>query len=111
MSQAVLLLYTCKQNWVAYPLLDLCCNGQWLNCDKYFVVVVILTCFVCFKKKDGSWGNAKNLGSPVNTNYSDWYPTVTPDGKYLMFSRNIDGLADLMWVDAKIIDELRTEKE
>ena len=30
-----------------------------------------------------------------------------PDGKYLMFSRNIDGLADIIWVDAKIIEEFK----
>ena len=63
--------------------------------------------YISIKNKDGSWSEAKNVGSLVNSEYSDWYPTVTPDGKYLMFSRNIDGLADIIWVDAKIIEEFK----
>ncbi len=66
--------------------------------------------FISIKTEEGSWGKAQNIGPPVNSEYSDWYPTVTPDGKYLMFSRNINRLADIMWVDAKIIEEL-TPKE
>jgi Tol biopolymer transport system component len=63
--------------------------------------------YISVKTEDGSWGEAQNIGSSVNSEYSDWYPTVTPDGKYLMFSRNIEGLADIMWVNAKVIKEYR----
>ncbi|OGU61389.1 MAG: hypothetical protein A2V66_16065 [Ignavibacteria bacterium RBG_13_36_8] len=66
--------------------------------------------YISIKTKDGEWSEAINVGSPVNSKYSDWYPTVTPDGKYLMFSRNIDKEADIMWVDAKIIEELRPKE-
>lgn len=63
--------------------------------------------YISIKTKDGSWSEAKNVGSLVNSEYSDWYPSVTPDGKYIMYSRNIDRAADIMWVDAKIIESLR----
>ena len=63
--------------------------------------------YISVKTNDGSWSKAKNIGPPVNSQYSDWYPGVTIDGKYLMFSRNIDGLADIMWVDVKIIEKFK----
>ena len=66
--------------------------------------------YISFKTEDNSWGEAQNIGSPVNSEYSDWYPTVTPDGKYLMFSRNVEGLADIMWVDARIIKDLKPKQ-
>ncbi len=66
--------------------------------------------YISFRTKDSFWSKAKNVGWSVNSEYSDWYPTITPDGKYLMFSRNIDGLANIMWVSAKIIEELRPKE-
>lgn len=66
--------------------------------------------YISVKTNVGLWSKALNIGPPVNSEYSDWYPTVTPDGKYLMFSRNIDRAADIMRVDVKIIDELRSKE-
>lgn len=37
-------------------------------------------------KGDGSWGKAKNIGSPVNTPLNDDAPFLHPSGKYLVFS-------------------------
>jgi len=66
--------------------------------------------YISFKTEGGSWGEAQNLGAPVNGEYSEWYPTVTPDGKFLMFSRNAEGLADIMWVDIKVVEALKSIK-
>jgi outer membrane protein OmpA-like peptidoglycan-associated protein/tetratricopeptide (TPR) repeat protein len=38
------------------------------------------------KLKDGSWGNIKNMGKPVNSLYSEETPFITSDGKTLYFS-------------------------
>ena len=50
----------------------------------------------------------KNLGSTLNTNYSEWDPTLTPDGKYLYFSsdrrRGTYGKADI-WYSENINGE------
>jgi hypothetical protein len=64
--------------------------------------------YISYRQKDGSWGPAINLGDKVNSDREDFYPSVTPDGKYILFNRNIaDGNTDIYWVDAQIIDTLR----
>jgi Tol biopolymer transport system component len=87
---------------------------------------------ISFKNEDGSWTNAKNMGEQVNSAAVDQAPVVTPDGKYLFFSsrrlnasflqkpdtydeiRNMlnrpgNGSSDIYWVDAKIINLLKTK--
>jgi hypothetical protein len=72
--------------------------------------------YISFRKKDGSWGDAINMGDSINTPLYEQRPKVTPDGKYLFFwkgdvkvredgSRNVVGSP--FWVDAKIIEILR----
>ena len=38
--------------------------------------------YISFRKSDGSWSKAINPGTPINTEDYDWYPKITPDGKY-----------------------------
>jgi len=90
--------------------------------------------FISFRKQDGSWTKAKNMGANVNSSAIDLCPSVSPDGKYLFFSsdrnhhksysktsltyeqkikilsRPSNGLADIYWVDAKIIDNLKPKE-
>lgn len=47
------------------------------------------------------------MGKTVNSEKGDWFPSVSPDGKYLFFSSNRDGSMDLYWMDAGIIQELK----
>lgn len=73
--------------------------------------------YVSFRKADGSWGEPVNLGPEVNSEILDYCPMVTPDGKYLFFSRrnsNPPGSGwpnvaegDVYWVDASVIERLR----
>lgn len=69
--------------------------------------------YISFRNPDGSWGEAINMGDAVNTEASESGASVSPDGKYLFFNRNVGSPAyeniDIFWVDAKIIDELRPE--
>ncbi|HEX3559481.1 MAG TPA: hypothetical protein VHU19_09760 [Pyrinomonadaceae bacterium] len=37
--------------------------------------------------KNGEWTTPRNLGPKINTDVFDYTPLVTPDGKYLFFSR------------------------
>jgi len=55
--------------------------------------------YISFKKEDGSWTPAKN------TNINGSLPKLTPDGKYFFFSRG----GDIYWVNAKIIEDLRSK--
>ncbi|MFC7048679.1 hypothetical protein [Emcibacter nanhaiensis] len=67
--------------------------------------------YISFRQPDGSWGEAVNLGDKINTGAWEASASVTPDGKYLFFSRNMGSdkyeNVDIFWVDAQIIEELR----
>ncbi len=60
---------------------------------------------------DGAWTDAHNLGRPINSEYWDIYPSVSPDGRYLFFTRRESWQAtedsDIYWVSAGFIDRLR----
>jgi len=64
--------------------------------------------YISFRQKDNSWGPAINMGDKVNTDQADFYASVTPDGKYMLFNRTMKkGNIDIYWVDAQIIESLR----
>ena len=64
---------------------------------------------VCFKATDGSWSEPVNLGPSVNSDFTETCPSVSPDGKYLFFSRynEVNGMSDIYWVDAACIVEAK----
>jgi hypothetical protein len=63
--------------------------------------------YICFRKKDGAWTRAKNMGETINSNGSEICPIVSPDGKYLFYLTAKSGVYGPHWVDAKIIEDLR----
>ncbi len=69
--------------------------------------------YISYQQQDGSWGEAINLGDKINTDAWEAAASVTPDGKYLFFNRNMGSAnyenVDIFWVDAKVIDQLRPE--
>ncbi len=62
-------------------------GSNWGNTDIY----------VSVKQSDGSWGQAINLGSTINTPYAERSPFLHPDGKTLYFSS--EGHAGLGYLD------------
>ena len=69
--------------------------------------------YISFKRQDGSWGKAINMGDKINTDAWEAAASVTPDGKYLFFNRNMGSgeyeNVDIFWVDAQIIESLRPD--
>ncbi len=66
--------------------------------------------YISYRQKDGSWGPAINMGDNVNSDKKEFYASVTPDGKYILFNRNFgEGNIDIYWVDAQIIETLRAK--
>jgi hypothetical protein len=61
--------------------------------------------YVCFRRPDGSWSEAVNLGDAVNTNGITFCPSVSPDGQYIFYTANLD----VYWVSAQILEPLRTK--
>lgn len=66
--------------------------------------------YVFFKEKNGMWSKRINLGSAVNSNFSETSPRITPDGKYLFFNRYNEegGISNFYWVSTEIISKLKT---
>jgi len=94
-----------------------------------FVYGVSHDLYISFKKDNGSWTEAINMGDTINTKSAEEIrPYVSPDGKYLFYvskrvqdinydltySAFMDRISlsgnnshDIYWVDAKIIQELK----
>ena len=94
--------------------------------------------YISFRKEDGSWTKALNLGDKVNSIRWEFSPCVTPDGKYLFFASNRrfrlprsnttmtfeakikffdrelnspgNGHSDFYWVDAEVLEKLKPKK-
>jgi hypothetical protein len=70
--------------------------------------------YISYRQQDGSWGDAINLGDQINTDAWEAVASVTPDGKYLFFNRNMGSDkyedVDIFWVDAQIIETLRPQE-
>lgn len=75
--------------------------------------------YISFKKKDGSWLPATNMGDKINTAEQESGASVTPDGKFLFFSRtkeikrddgSIYEVVKPYWVDAQVIENLRPKQ-
>ena len=62
---------------------------------------------VHFKKEDGTWTVAKNMGDTINTKTTDYAASLSPDGKYFFYTSNSKGSSDIYWVSSKIIENLR----
>jgi len=66
--------------------------------------------YISFKNIKGEWSEPKNLGSSVNSEFSEYGATITPDGKYLFFTSNRNGSEDIYWVSAKIIERIKPKE-
>lgn len=65
--------------------------------------------YISFKNENGEWEKAINMGELINTDKQERFPGVSPDGKYLFFTRwhSSPNYHDLYWIDTKVIDDLR----
>jgi hypothetical protein len=71
--------------------------------------------YVSFRDSDGNWGEPINLGEDVNSEIT-YCPMVSPDGKYLFFSRMKSDPPDggwpnvvegnVYWVDMEVVHRL-----
>jgi len=70
--------------------------------------------YISFRQQNGSWGNPINLGDKINTKAWEASASVTPDGKYLFFNRNMGSdkyeNVDIFWVSSQVIEELRPKQ-
>ena len=66
--------------------------------------------FISFRNQDGAWSLSINMGDRINTDANEICASVSPDGKYLFFTRTVSGgNSHIYWVDAKIIEDLKPD--
>ncbi|MCK5148645.1 PD40 domain-containing protein [bacterium] len=76
--------------------------------------------YISQKDEKGNWSKAIFLGPEINVTGTERFTNFSPDGKYLFFNsmRVIEGndstqygngLGDIYWIDAKVIEELNPE--
>ena len=63
--------------------------------------------YISYRNTNGTWTQARNLGGSINTKDADWMPYISPDGKYLFFSRSKGNNVDIYWVSADVIDNFK----
>jgi len=70
--------------------------------------------YISFRTKNGDWDTPINLGDKINTKASEQCASVSPDGKYLFFNRNMGSdnyeNVDIFWVNTQVIEELRPKE-
>jgi len=59
--------------------------------------------------KTDKWSEPINLGEQINTLTQETFPAISPDGKYLFFTRwtNEENDMDIYWVSSEFLDRLR----
>ncbi len=68
--------------------------------------------YVAFKTENGEWTDGINLGAEINTAGSELAPYISPDNKYLFFTRrdqfNAVTNSDIYWVSLDIISAVKS---
>jgi len=91
--------------------------------------------YISFRQNDGSFGKPVNLGTSINTEMNERFPSISPDGKYLFFVSDKklyqhdennpkgyselveisnspgNGYCDIYWVSTDIITSLISENQ
>ena len=66
---------------------------------------------VCFNDGHGNWSEAYNLGPEINTQYFEYGPILSPDQKFLFFSRREKwenaAFSDIYWVSTVVLEKLK----
>jgi len=63
--------------------------------------------YISFKKDNGTWTQAKNMGDVINTKTTDYAASLSPDGKYFFYTSNSLGSSDIYWVSSQVIENLK----
>jgi Tol biopolymer transport system component len=59
--------------------------------------------FISQRLPDGSWSEAVPLPAPINSDATEIYPVVSPDGRYLFFLSWREGAGRPFWVEADFL--------
>ncbi len=65
-----------------------------------------LDLYISVKTDNGNWGPPKNLGNPINSESSERFPYISPDGKYFFFVSGRAGSSDIYWISTQVIYDM-----
>jgi Tol biopolymer transport system component len=68
--------------------------------------------YIAFRTNEGKWTEPVKLGIQIcSIEYDETCPSLSPDGKYIFFSRYNDknGKSDIYWVSSSIIERIRVK--
>jgi hypothetical protein len=69
--------------------------------------------YIAFKKDNGEWTDGINMGPQINTKGFELAPYISPDEKYLFFTRrdkyNEASTSDIYWVSMDIISKIKSK--
>jgi hypothetical protein len=75
--------------------------------------------YISFRGEDGTWSEPRNMGSKINSDAKERFPYVSSDGEYFFFNSSRvsvlntkpipGGPGNVYWVNAKIIEDLKTK--
>jgi len=85
-------------------------DESYLIFSRYGGTIGYADLLISFKKPDGTWSQAKNMGRSINTNGNDTCPFVTSDGKYLFYIRNVGEELRIYWINSDIIEQLKPDE-
>jgi Tol biopolymer transport system component len=64
--------------------------------------------YLTLKRPDGTWTKPKNMGPRINTGYYEFGARISPDKKYMFFTRStgwnlrpVSDTGDIYWVELK----------
>jgi hypothetical protein len=64
--------------------------------------------YLTLRRPDGAWTKARNLGSKINSGYFEFGARISPDKKYMFFTRSngwfenpYHDTSDIYWVELK----------
>ncbi len=66
--------------------------------------------YISFNQGNNNWSEPIGLGDKINTPAQERFPYISPDSKYLFFTRSTDNNShDIFWVSADIIEKLKND--
>ena len=66
--------------------------------------------YISFRNNKNQWCEPIHMGEQINSPHSENRPFVTNDGRFFFFTSSKRGNRDIYWVDAKIIEDFRTDR-
>jgi ankyrin repeat protein len=85
-------------------------DGSYLIFSRYEAGGQRIGLFISFRKKAGSWTRPVDMGKPINDSGRSLCTSLSPDGKYIFYLGNREGISGMYWMKIdRLIEKLKKE--